>query len=99
HHSSLPSFPTRRSSDLTQQFVFPVITPLMLAIYVGFISVFENPNGPIAVGFSLFPLTSPIVMMMRLPNGIGDGGVPWWQLITSIDRKSTRLNSSHVKTS
>ena len=68
----------------TQQFVFPVITPLMLAIYVGFISVFENPNGPIAVGFSLFPLTSPIVMMMRLPNGIGDGGVPWWQLITSI---------------
>jgi len=68
----------------TQQFVFPVITPLMLAIYVGFISVFDNPNGPIAVGFSLFPLTSPIVMMMRLPNGIGDGGVPWWQLITSI---------------
>lgn len=68
----------------TQQFVFPVITPLMLAIYVGFISVFDNPNGPIAVGFSMFPLTSPIVMMMRLPNGIGDGGVPWWQLITSI---------------
>lgn len=68
----------------TQQFVFPVITPLMLAIYVGFISVFDNPNGPIAVGFSLFPLTSPIVMMMRLPNGIGDGGVPLWQLITSI---------------
>lgn len=68
----------------TQQFVFPVITPLMLAIYVGFISVFDNPNGPIAVGFSLFPLTSPIVMMMRLPNGIGEGGVPWWQLITSV---------------
>lgn len=68
----------------TQQFVFPVITPLMLAIYVGFISVFDNPHGPIAVGFSLFPLTSPIVMMMRLPNGIGEGGVPWWQLITSI---------------
>src|SRR5690606_6166010 len=68
----------------TQQFVFPVITPLMLAIYVGFISVFDNPNGPIAVGFSLFPLTSPIVMMMRLPNGIGYGGVALLQLITSI---------------
>ncbi|QLE02152.1 ABC transporter permease [Galbibacter sp. BG1] len=68
----------------TQQFMFPVITPLMLAIYVGFFSVFENPNGPIAVGFSLFPLTSPIVMMMRLPNGIGGAGVPWWQFIASI---------------
>jgi ABC-2 type transport system permease protein len=68
----------------TQQFIFPIILPLMLAIYVGFFSVFSNPHGPIAVGFSLFPLTSPIVMMMRLPGGIGDGGVPLWQLATSI---------------
>ncbi|TRZ43718.1 ABC transporter permease [Robertkochia solimangrovi] len=68
----------------TQQFMFPVIMPLMLAIYVGFFSVFENPNGPIAVAFSLIPLTSPIVMLMRLPSGIGGDGVPWWQLITSV---------------
>jgi len=68
----------------TQQFIFPVILPLMLAIYVGFFSVFSNPHGPIAVAFSLFPLTSPIVMMMRLPGGIGDGGVPIWQLVSSI---------------
>lgn len=68
----------------TQQFIFPIILPLMLAIYVGFFSVFSNPHGPIAVGFSLFPLTSPIVMLMRLPSGIGEGGVPLWQLLTSI---------------
>ena len=68
----------------TQQFIFPVILPLMLAIYVGFFSVFSNPHGPIAVGFSLFPLTSPIVMLMRLPGGIGEGGVPLWELVTSI---------------
>lgn len=68
----------------TQQFIFPVILPLMLAIYVGFFSVFSNPHGPIAVAFSLFPLTSPIVMMMRLPGGIGDGGVPVWELVVSI---------------
>ena len=68
----------------TQQFIFPIILPLMLAIYVGFFSVFSNPHGPIAVGFSLFPLTSPIVMLMRLPGGIGDGGVPLWQVLTSI---------------
>jgi len=68
----------------TQQFVLPIILPLMLAIYVGFFSVVSNPHGPIAVGFSLFPLTSPIVMLMRLPGGIGEGGVPIWQFITSI---------------
>ncbi|MDB2606519.1 ABC transporter permease [Zobellia sp.] len=68
----------------TQQFIFPIILPLMLAIYVGFFSVFSNPHGPIAVGFSLFPLTSPIVMLMRLPGGIGEGGVPVWELVTSI---------------
>jgi ABC-2 type transport system permease protein len=68
----------------TQQFIFPIILPLMLAIYIGFFSVFSNPHGPIAVGFSLFPLTSPIVMMMRLPGGIGEGGVPLWQLISSL---------------
>ena len=68
----------------TQQFIFPIILPLMLAIYVGFFSVFSNPHGPIAVAFSLFPLTSPIVMLMRLPGGIGEGGVPIWQLMASI---------------
>ncbi|MGY8916089.1 MAG: ABC transporter permease [Flavobacteriales bacterium] len=68
----------------TQQFIFPIILPLMLGIYVGFFSVFNNPHGPIAVAFSLFPLTSPIVMLMRLPGGLGEGGVPIWQLITSI---------------
>ncbi len=68
----------------TQQFIFPIILPLMLAIYVGFFSVFSNPHGPIAVGFSLFPLTSPIVMLMRLPGGIGEGGVPLWEVLTSI---------------
>ncbi|WP_422081264.1 ABC transporter permease [Ulvibacterium sp.] len=68
----------------TQQFIFPIILPLMLAIYVGFFSVFSNPHGPIAVGFSLFPLTSPIVMLMRLPGGIGAGGVPVWQLVASV---------------
>ncbi|MFA5298809.1 MAG: ABC transporter permease [Lutibacter sp.] len=62
----------------TQQFMMPVLMPLIIAIYVGF-SVIENPNGPIAVAFSIFPLTSPIVMLMRIPFG-----VPWWQLIVSI---------------
>lgn len=62
----------------TQQFMMPVLMPLIIAIYVGF-SVIENPHGPIALAFSLFPLTSPIVMLMRIPFG-----VPWWQIVTSM---------------
>ena len=63
----------------TQQFMFPVILPLMLGIYVGFFSVIENPHGSIATIFSMIPLTSPIVMLMRIPFG-----VPWWELAISI---------------
>lgn len=62
----------------TQQFMLPVMLPLVIAIYVGF-SVIENPHGPIAIGFSLFPLTSPIVMLMRIPFG-----VPLWQILISM---------------
>jgi ABC-2 type transport system permease protein len=62
----------------TQQFMMPVLMPLIIAIYVGF-SVIGNPHGPIALGFSLFPLTSPIVMLMRIPFG-----VPWWQIASSM---------------
>lgn len=63
----------------TQQFMFPVIMPLMLAVYVGFAAVMSDPHGPIAVFFSMFPLTSSIVMLMRIPFG-----VPLWQIITSL---------------
>ncbi len=63
----------------TQQFMFPVILPLMLGIYVGFFAVIENPHGSISTVFSMIPLTSPIVMLMRIPFG-----VPWYELAISL---------------
>ncbi|HSP12358.1 MAG TPA: ABC transporter permease, partial [Salegentibacter sp.] len=63
----------------TQQFMFPVILPLMLGIYVGFFAVIENPHGNISTIFSMIPLTSPIVMLMRIPFG-----VPWYELLISL---------------
>ena len=63
----------------TQQFMFAVILPLMLGIYVGFFSVIENPHGSVSTIFSMIPLTSPIVMLMRIPFG-----VPWWELAISV---------------
>ncbi len=63
----------------TQQFMLPIIMPLMLAIYVGFFAVIDNPHGTVATVFSIIPLTSPIVMLMRIPFE-----VPLWQIILSI---------------
>ena len=63
----------------TQQFMFPIILPLILGIYVGFFSVVENPHGTVSTIFSIIPLTSPIVMLMRIPFG-----VPWWEIAISI---------------
>ncbi|MFV8226732.1 ABC transporter permease [Christiangramia aquimixticola] len=63
----------------TQQFMFPIILPLILGIYVGFFSVVENPHGTVSTIFSIIPLTSPIVMLMRIPFG-----VPWWEIAISL---------------
>ena len=63
----------------TQQFMLPIIMPLMLAVYVGIFTVVEDPHGTISTVFSFFPLTSPVVMIMRIPFG-----VPIWQQILSF---------------
>ena len=63
----------------TQQFMLPIMLPLILAVYVGFATVTNDPHGPIAVAFSYIPLTSPIVMLMRVPFG-----VTWLELAISM---------------
>jgi ABC-2 type transport system permease protein len=63
----------------SQQFLLPIIMPLVLAVYIGFFTVINDPHGTVATVFSMIPLTSPIVMMMRIPFG-----VPLWQLIISV---------------
>jgi ABC-2 type transport system permease protein len=63
----------------SQQFLLPIIMPLILGVYVGFFTVINDPHGTIATVFSIIPLTSPIVMLMRIPFG-----VPLWQLLLSI---------------
>jgi ABC-2 type transport system permease protein len=63
----------------SQQFLLPIIMPLMLGVYIGFFTVINDPHGTVATVFSMIPLTSPIVMLMRIPFG-----VPWWQLALSI---------------
>ena len=63
----------------SQQFLLPIIMPLILGVYIGFFTVMNDPHGTIATVFSMIPLTSPIVMMMRIPFG-----VPLWQIVISV---------------
>jgi ABC-2 type transport system permease protein len=62
----------------TQQFMLPLTVPLILSIILAqFIMV--NPDGPAAFWLSIFPLTSPVIMMIRIPFG-----VPYFDLSLSI---------------
>ena len=63
----------------SQQFLLPIIMPLVLGVYIGFFTVVNDPHGTVATVFSMVPLTSPIVMLMRIPFG-----VPLWQIAISI---------------
>lgn len=62
----------------SSQFMMPVIIILIFGMYAAMGSI-ENTDGPLAFWTSLFPLTSPIVLMVRIPFGI-----PLWQEVLSI---------------
>jgi len=62
----------------TQQFMLPMVLVMVFALYAAMYSV-ENTNGPLAFWASMFPLTSPVVMMVRIPFG-----VPLWQETLSV---------------
>lgn len=62
----------------TQQFMLPLMIPLILALVVAQ-AIIQNPEGPAAFWFSVVPLTSPVVMMLRIPYG-----VPTWEIILSM---------------
>ena len=66
------------SQEDTGQFMTPIILIFVFALYAAMFSI-ENPNGPLAVWCSYIPLTSPIVMMVRMPFD-----VPMWNVAISI---------------
>ncbi len=53
-----------------QQFMMPITILVIVALYVGVLTVPDDPNGIVAQIFSYIPFTSPIVMLMRIPNGV-----------------------------
>jgi ABC-2 type transport system permease protein len=55
--------------------------PIVFSIVIMMKAV-NDPNSGLAVFGSLFPLTSPVVMMARIAHGVPEG-VPLWQLLLS----------------
>jgi ABC-2 type transport system permease protein len=62
------------ASQLQTPITMPIILALILAM-----SVFNDPNSSLAFWGSVIPLTSPVVMMARIPFGI-----PTWQIVLSL---------------
>jgi ABC-2 type transport system permease protein len=62
----------------TQQFMLPVTIPIIIGLMVA-MGTMQNPESPVSFWCSMIPLTSPIVMMARIPFG-----VPYWQIAVSM---------------
>lgn len=60
-----------------QQLTLPITLPIIFGFVIMSLAL-KDPNSGIAIFGSIFPLTSPIVMMARIPFG-----VPAWQIALS----------------
>jgi ABC-2 type transport system permease protein len=65
-----------------QSLTLPIIMPIIFAIVIMMKAV-NDPSSGLAIFGSLFPLTSPIVMMARIAHGVPET-VPYWQLFASM---------------
>lgn len=65
-----------------QSLMLPVTMPIIFAIVIMMKAV-NDPTSGLAIFGSLFPLTSPIVMVARVAQGVPDP-VPVWQLLLSM---------------
>lgn len=61
-----------------QSLTLPITIPVILALYI-MIAAVQAPNSSLAVGSSMFPLFSPIVMPARLAFG-----PPVWEVVLSL---------------
>ncbi len=66
---------SREGQQLIAIFTLPAVAPLW---FISLLMMF--PNNPVWIGLSIFPLTAPVAVMIRL--GVTD--VPAWQLAASI---------------
>jgi ABC-2 type transport system permease protein len=67
------------SDEEAQQLQFPVTLPLILCMVFA-TAIIRDPNTPLAFWLSMFPLTSPIIMFVRVSVNMP----PVWQIVASV---------------
>lgn len=65
----------REAQQMAGFFTLPIVVPFWFTSQIMF-----NPNGALAVGMSMFPLTAPIALPLRA----GFTNIPWWQTTITI---------------
>lgn len=66
---------TREAQQIAGMFTLPIAVPFWFTN-----SIMTNPNGPLAMGMSLFPLTAPVALPLRASFAV----VPVWQMALSV---------------
>jgi ABC-2 type transport system permease protein len=66
---------SREGQQIIAIFTLPAVAPLW---FMSLLMIF--PNSPVWIGLTIFPLTAPVAVMIRL----GVTGVPAWQIAASI---------------
>lgn len=61
-----------------QQYNTIIMMPIIFSIFI-MMTIFNDPNSPLAFWASMIPFTSPIVMIARIPFGI-----PTWEVVVSL---------------
>lgn len=65
----------QEAQQVTGMFILPTVVPMWLTVML-----MENPNNPLAVGLTLFPMTSPATIAIRATFG----QVPLWQAVAAF---------------
>jgi len=65
----------QESRQIAGYFVFLMMVPFFLMV-----TFITDPNGPVPLALTLFPLTAPVSILLRM----GFGAVPAWQLAVSL---------------
>lgn len=65
----------REAQQISGMFTLPIMVPFYISS-----SIMMNPNGPVALALSYFPLTAPITLLMRMAFTV----VPAWQIALNL---------------
>jgi ABC-2 type transport system permease protein len=65
----------QEAQQISGMFILPNVVPWWLAVMI-----IENPNNPVSIALTLFPLTAPSTLAMRTAFE----QVPLWQVVASI---------------